>query len=197
MTPPFPIERYLVPPSESPLDGATAQSTVLAKGLPETIQLDGEVSLAVVLPTGVATAWRDADPGALVSSSDGELAAWTPAPSTSVGDVERAPVRLLVLLRGNPAASIPLVAGLHRVAADDGGTTGAFLELRIVAWALYAGNVRGGGDYGSSLKIEWRRVGSGTPRFEAPPLDPHVAQRLRRRFRMESTLGPVAPKAVA
>jgi hypothetical protein len=194
---PFPIEQYLVPAAPDPLDGATVEMRPLLQGLPETLTLDGEVTLILALATGLATQWRDADPGALVWSSAAELAPWTPAPATPVGDVARPAFRLYVMLRGSAVAALPLAAGLHRVAADDGNaTTGAFLELRILAWEIHAGTLVGGGDLGSWLRLEWRRVGTGTPSFATPPLDPHVAERLQRAFRLESQVGPAPQGAI-
>lgn len=184
-TPLFPIERELVPASAPSLRGATAETQRLVKGLPESLSLDTEISLVVALPTGLATTWRDADPAAVVSSSDAELSAASPAPQTPVGDVARAPVRLFVMQNGNPIASVPLAAGLHRLVGEDGAT----LELRIVAWHIHAGNLLGSGDLGSFLQLEWRRVGTASSEFATPPLDPHVAQRLGRQFRLESLPG--------
>ena len=196
MTTTFPIERYLVPAAADPLPNAVRETRPLVQGLPEALALDAEVSLILAMPSGLATQWRDADPGAIVSSSAPELAPWTPAPSTPVGDVARPVLRFFVLQRGNPVAALPLAAGLHRVVADGGnGVTGAFLELRIIAWEIHAGNLVGAGDLGSSLRLEWRRVGTGVSAFATPPLDPHVAERLKRRFRMESRLGAVSTGA--
>jgi hypothetical protein len=97
------------------------------------------------------------------------------------------------MVGGVPIAALPLAAGLHRVAADDGnGPTGASLELRVLGWEIHAGNLVGGGDLGSWLRLEWRRVGTGTPTFTTPPVDPHVAERLQPSFRLDSQTGPAA-----
>lgn len=190
MATPFPIERYLVPATVDPIPGATSETRALANGLPDPQQLDADVSVVVTLPIGTATVWRDADPGALVASSAPELEPWTPAPDTAIGDLGRPPVRLLVLFQGAPVASVPLAAGLHRVAEDDGNpTTGALVELRVVSWEIHAGSLRGPGDFGSSLRFEWRRTGRGTPHFEPPAVNPHVAARLQRPYALESRLG--------
>jgi hypothetical protein len=192
----FPIERYLVPPAAAPLPAAVVETRRLLQGLPETLTLDGQVTLILALATGLATQWRDADPGAVVSSSDAELAPWTAAPATPVGDVTRPAFRLYVLVGGGPVAALPLAAGLHRVAADDGNAaTGATLELRILAWEIHAGNLVGGGDLGSWLRFEWRRVGAGSAAFATPPVNPHVVERLQRSFRLESQTGAAAAGA--
>jgi len=64
-TPVFPIERVLVP-RLSPAVPVTfaAESRALTQGLPERFSLDAGASLVVVVPHGLATAWRDADPTA-------------------------------------------------------------------------------------------------------------------------------------
>jgi hypothetical protein len=185
----FPIERYLVPATEPPASGTTSETRPLDKGLPETVQLDADFSLAVVLPTGLATQWRDADPTAVVSASEPEYAAWTPAPATPVGDAARPPLAALVLLQGAPVASIPLTAGARRVVPDSGATgAGGLLELRIVSWHVSAGNLQGPGGFGSSLKLDWRRADRAANSFQSPPVDPHVLERLPRQFRLESSL---------
>lgn len=186
----FPIERELVPARPGVPQGLQRDRRPLTKGLPERIELDARHALVVVVPTGVATAWRDADPTALVASSDAETAAAVAAPAEAVASLERPPLRLLVLVGGDLRGAVPIVAGLHR-RMPDGGTCGAALELAVVSYAIHAGSMRAAGDYGSFLELAWRTVGAGSDSFETPPLDRHVAKRLAPRFRLESELGAV------
>jgi hypothetical protein len=189
--PAFPIERLLVPPSppELPAD-MTRVSQVLSKGLPETIDLGSAASLIVLVPTGLATAWRDADPEAVVSSSDAETAPYTPDPATPVGDATRAAVRVLLLVGGAPVASVPLIAGLRRRLPDSGDPDrGVRVELAISSWRICAGSVRGPGDFGSRLEFSWRVADTAVDEFGPQPVPPRVVARLKRRYRMESVLG--------
>jgi len=185
----FPIERYLVPPAADPIDGGTSDSRTLVQGLPQPVQLDADFSVVVALPTGIVTRWRDADPAALVSASAPETDPWDDAPETTFADVVRPPLWLLVLFRGTLIGSVPLAAGSHRFVPDDGGSSaGGLLELRIVSWQIAAGNLQGPGDFGSSLRLEWRRLEAGATQFVPPQINPHVVPRLQRRYRLESVL---------
>jgi hypothetical protein len=185
----FPIERYLVPPEADPIPGGTSDSQTLVQGLPEQVQLDADFTAVVALPTGVVTAWRDADPAAVVSSSAPETDPWDEAPDTTFADADRAPLRLLVLFQGSPVASVPLAAGTHRFVPDDGGASGGgLLELRVNGWQIAAGNLQGPGDFGSTLDLDWQRLEAGTTQFVPPPVNPHVVPRLQRRYRLESML---------
>jgi hypothetical protein len=126
----------------------------LVGGLPHTIGLDTELSLALVLPSGLAMQWLRADPLAVVSSSAGDGEPHVP----DAAPAPRAPLRLLALVRSQPVAAVPLVAGLQRALPDDGGPGGARLELQILTWELHAGTLRGAGDFGSFVDVAWRRV---------------------------------------
>jgi hypothetical protein len=186
----FPIERELVPAWMDVPDGLQRNRRQLTKGLPERIELDARHALVVVIPTGVATLWRDTDPTALVVSSEAETAPWAAQPTESVASLERPPLRLLLLVGGDLQGAVPIVAGLHR-RMPDGGTRGAALELAVISYAIHAGSMRAAGDYGSFLEFAWRTVGAGTTSFETPPLDRRVAKRLAPRFRLESELGAI------
>lgn len=183
----FPIESHLVPAEPSaPTAGTTRLAVPLARGVPHTVELDRDVSLVVVVPTGVAVAWRDADPSALVSAGAEQLQA-----DGATGDpaVDRASPRALVLLRGAPVASLPLVAGARRMVPDDGGEGGEVVELTIVDWEVRAGTVRGAGDFGSRLDVAFRRSDGGSARFEPPPVHPRLHGRLAAEKRLESDVG--------
>jgi hypothetical protein len=174
----IPIESYLVPPEPPELPAEMIRvDTALAAGLPQTIELDRDVSVVVVVPSGLATAWRDADPSARLSAADDELAAATPDAAEPVGSVDRGRPRLLVLRSGTPVAWLPLVAGARRSLPDD-GEQGATVELAVGSWDVRAGSMRGPGAFGSQLGLGWRRADRGSATFAPPPLAPQVSQRL-------------------
>jgi hypothetical protein len=149
------------------------RTELLVAGLPQTIVLDADVSLALALPNGLAAQWLAADPLAVVSSSLPELEPHTPG-----GAVARPPLRLLLLVRSAPVAAVPLVAGLRRVLPDDGGAAGVRIELEIVAWEVRAGTLRSAGDFGSFVELAWRRADSAAQRFEPPALNPMLLRRM-------------------
>jgi hypothetical protein len=167
-------------------------SALLTSGLPQTIVLDGDVSLTLTLPTGVALQWRDAEPLALVSSSDVELEPYTPDPGEPVGAVRRAPLRLLVLAGGRPVAAVPLVAGLHRTVPDQGGPDGVRIELEVARWEIRAGTLRSPGDFGSFVELAWGRADRGGDAFEPPPLNPMFLRRSAEPARLQSDVGAPA-----
>lgn len=181
----FPIVHRLVPPAPEPLPPDFARlTTPLSAGLPQTIELDREISLAVTLPNGLARSWLEADPSHVVSSSADELA---PAPAGASADDDRirSPLRLLVLVGGALVAAVPLAAGLRRTVPDD-ASGDALVELVVLGWDVRAGSLRGPGDAVSNLDLAWRRVIRGSDAFEPPRLHPAVAVRLARGDRLES-----------
>lgn len=167
-------------------------SALLTSGLPQTIVLDGDVSLAVTLPNGLALHWRNAEPQALVSSSLVELEPHTPDPGEPVGTLRRAPLRLLVLVRGLSVAAVPLVAGLHRTVPDDGGSDGVRIELEVRRWEIRAGTLRSPGDFGSFVDLAWRRADAGTDAFEPPALNAMFVRRSGEPARLQSDVGAPA-----
>jgi hypothetical protein len=192
----FPIESYLVPAEPSPLpETMTALAEPLAAGLPQTIQLDRDVSLVVVVPSGLAVTWRDAASADPVSSAADELAPAQRDPAAPVGAVDRAAPRLFVLLRGTLVASAPLVAGSRRSLPDDGGAQGQLVELAILGWDIRAGTLRSPGAFGSRLELAWRRSDGAAASFEPPAINPQLRRRLDRASRLESDLAPVEPAA--
>jgi hypothetical protein len=173
--PPLAMDRFLVPAdAPAPPDGFQRLRQPLTRGVPFSFALDGELSLVLILPTGVATLWRDLDPGTVIASSDAELAPHAPPRGTDPLAVP--PLRLLLRRGSNLLAALPLAAGLARVAPDGDGAAST-VELVLLAWTLHAGCVRGAGEFGSFVELAWRRVGAGRNAFDLPPLDPHVAAR--------------------
>jgi len=189
--PPFPITRYLVPdrPPAVP-DGFVALRQALTGGLPQRIELGAGVHAVLVLPTGLARQWLDADPLDVVSTSADDLApraAETPGPPALAG---RAPLRLVVRRDTQVLGSVPLAAGLRRVCADAGGQgRGAAVEVAVVAWHLCAGTVRGPGDYGSFVSLGWRQADLAVDQFGPPPVHQFVLRRTPPAQRIQSDLG--------
>jgi hypothetical protein len=190
MTERFPIEGHLVP-AERPTspEGMTRLAVPLARGVPQTVELDRDVSLVVVMPTGVAVTWRDADPLAPVSTGGEQFASARSSGQTSAPPLNRGAPRALVLLRDSVVASLPLVAGSRRRGPDDGGDGGEIVELAILDWELRAGTLRGAGAFGSRLDVAFRRSDSGSARFATPATHPHLADRRAAGQRFESGVG--------
>jgi hypothetical protein len=172
--PPVPVDRDLVPETRQPVpDGLARSRQLLVRGVPFAWQLDLEIGLVLVVPTGTAVLWRDADPMAIVADSELDDAA------SVAGDPEaspRAPARLLLRRGRTVVASAPLVAGLWRFLPDGDGDA-SIVELYVVAFRLAAGTLRGAGDYGSFVEVAWRRAVDGARVFAVPPIDRRVALR--------------------
>jgi hypothetical protein len=155
---PMPVARYLVSAtSPQPTADFTRISQPLANGLPYAIRLDAQLRLVVALPTGLAMAWLDADPAAIVSRSSDQTVPPAAGATQPVGAIAYPPVRLYLLRDGTPLASVPLVAGLRR-SVPDAGSDGVLVELLVLAWDLRAGTMRGPGDVGSWVDLAWRRA---------------------------------------
>jgi len=179
--PPIPVQRYLVPAQKPTTpEGFTQVDVRILTGLPYPIPLTGDLQLIVVLPTGLAVPWRDADATALVSSSEAELSPSTPPTDFTLADVTRASFRLIVQQSRRTIGVIPLVAGLRRVVPDSGSNNlGGQIELVILEWDVRAGSVRGAGDFGSRLSLAWRRANQATLQFSPPPINPMLRSRLQ------------------
>lgn len=190
--PPFPISRYLVP-DQSPAvtAGFTALRQALTGGLPQRIEFSAGLHAVLVLPTGLARQWLDADPLDVVSTSADDLA---PRPAPEAPDpvplAGRAPLRLVVRRGTQVLGSVPLSAGLRRACADGGAAgQGTAVEVAVVAWHLCAGTVRGPGDYGSFVSLGWRQADLATDVFGPPPVHRFVVRLLPPDLRVESDLG--------
>ncbi len=145
----------------------------LVAGLPHTIVLDADVSLALTLPNGLAAQWLAADPQAIMASSRPELEPHVP----ESGAVARPPLRLVAMVSSKPVAAVPLVAGMRRAVPDHGDAGGVRVELEIVGWEVRAGTLRGSGDFGSFVDLAWRRADRAARRFEPPPLNAMLMRR--------------------
>jgi hypothetical protein len=190
----IPIARYLVPETAAPPSELTRVTQAISRGLPHTIDLDGDLKLVLTVPNGVAAVWRDSDPTAVVSRSSDQVAA-SPRPQAGqaepLGAIAYAPARLYLERGQTTLACVPLVSGLRRTIPDTGrDDAGVRIELLVVAWDLRAGSLRGAGDFGSFVDLAWRRAGRAGDRFDVPPLSPRVAVRLERELRREAETPP-------
>jgi hypothetical protein len=176
------FRRHLVPAGLAPLGpGFVLVDDRITQGLPHRIPLPGELSLLLVVPTGLATAWRDAAPNAVVSSSRDQL---TPrgarASASDTGSRPRpatqgqplveplplaAPARLVVRRARAIAGAVPLAAGCRVVLPDADAQPGVRIELIVREWDIRAGSLRGPGDVGSRIVVAFRRIDLGTAIF--------------------------------
>jgi hypothetical protein len=173
---PIPVDRYLVPAQPPPLpDSFTRVRQSLLRGLPANLPLDGELSLALYVPTGDALLWRGADGGETVMAASDDTG---PQDPTVVEDpLARAPARLVLRRAGQNIAVTVLVAGLRRRLPEDDGALGALVEIWIRDFQINAGTLSQAGDFGSFIDFGWRRIDRGANQFALPPLDPRVAER--------------------
>jgi hypothetical protein len=165
LMPPLAMDRFLVP-EQSPIPEPLARVRQdLVRGVPFEWPLSGDLSLALVVPTGNAVLWRDADPAAVVTEGGDEVAPHSPPRGADA--LERLPARLIVRQARAIRAVVPLATGLTRV-VPDGDEAQTLVELAVIAWRLHAGTIRGAGDYGSFVAIGWRLVGRGVSRIVDP-----------------------------
>ncbi|SCE98736.1 hypothetical protein [Micromonospora mirobrigensis] len=179
----FPIDRFLVPETPvAPPAGFTEVRRPLTAGLPQRVELADGTHGVLILPTGLARQWLDADPLAVVSASADESAARpvpAPRPLPAVG--ARAPLRLVVRQGTRILGSVPLAAGLRRACGP--------VEVVVLGWHLTAGTVRGAGDYGSWLWVGWRVADRAVDTFGPPPINAFVWRRRPPGTRIESEQG--------
>lgn len=152
----------LVPRDPAPPAGLAAATFALEGGLPAAFRLDGRTTLVVTLPTGDLRRWQRADPAAVVSRGDDEVA----------------PLRLALVSDGVPVAWEPVVRGRRLLLPATGR---ALVEAVLTDWTVMAGDVVGPGRRGGFVALAWRRVDAGAPRFAAPTARPDVMRRLVRR----------------
>jgi hypothetical protein len=175
--------RMTPPPVPQAPDGWERRLVELVSGLPATIDLDRELSLVLVAPSGLAATWRDAAGDAVVSTSDDERAPRQPpaqnAPPSPVGAVERFPLRLVERFKGSSGAAVPLAAGMRREVPDSGAASGPVVaDVALLSWDIRAGSLRGGGDFGSRIELAWRRADGDNAAAEAAPTHPRVLRRI-------------------
>jgi hypothetical protein len=187
----YPLARLLVPVSAPPLpDGFQVIQSRILNGFPHFIDLTKSVRLKITMPTGLLRAWLDADPSALVATSDDELAARPAAPSEEIGGATRPALRIAILQNSAFLSTVPLAAGVQRTLPDDGDATqGVAIEIALVSWNIFAGTVRGPGDFGSSIQLGWRFANAGVNDFGPPVLNVFLSHRQAPRLRLLSELG--------
>lgn len=136
----------------APPPGYTLLESALAAGLPARFPLGPRLTLALVVPTGLASAWVRADPDAVVSASDDP-------PGCGIADAGRVAIRLVLLVDGNRVGAVPLVRGAEVLlpGAPDRPVEVAVLPL---GWRVTAGAMVGAGATGSWLRLAWRSVGA-------------------------------------
>jgi hypothetical protein len=190
-TPPIPVNRYLVPGgTPSAPDGFTLVDQEMLQGLPYVIPLDGDARLLLILPNGLAVTWRDADPAAVVTRSDEELAPAAAGFTLPIADEVRPPARLLLQTGNTPAAAVPLAAGRRTFVPDSGA--GVSFEIAILSWDLRAGTLRGPGSFGSRISLAWRKADAAVDQFATPPPNVRAIERLGVEFKLASTVGTLA-----
>lgn len=171
---PVSVARLLVP-EPAPLPGSDLRevATPLARGLPHLLPLEADLTLMLVVPSGLARTWLELEPATVVAAGD---PSGTPP---DANEVQSAVLPARLLLRAGPTllASAPLVAGAAQQLPD----AAPRIELRVLEWRLCAGTLRGVGDFGSRLRLAWRPVGRATDAFAAPPAHPAVLAREVRR----------------
>jgi len=196
---PIPVQRFLVP-DQNPVapEGFVEVSEAILGGLPHIIQLDQEVKLVLFVATGLAATWRDVDPTTVVSQSDGELAPAAAGGDFPIADVRRAAAHVAVKVGSAIVASVPLAAGLRRVLPDAGDSDGGSrIELLVLSWDIRAGSLRGPGDFGSRVRLAWRRADKAVEKFSTSSVSSQIVARLEPEFRMESELGSIEAARLA
>lgn len=165
LMPPLAMDRFLVSEESAVPETLARVRQDLVRGVPFEFPLAGDLSLALMVPTGNAVLWRDADPATVATEGGDEVAPHTPPRGADA--LERPPARLIVRQARATRAVVPLVARLMRV-VPDGEQARTLLELAVIAWRLHVGTIRGAGDYGSFVEIGWRRVGQGASQIVDP-----------------------------
>ena len=137
------VLRSLVPapgPGAVP-DGWTLLDADLSAGVPARFPLTPDLTLVLILPTGVARAWQRLDPGTVVTS-------------TNVPGLELPGPRLLLLQANELVAAVPLTRGLTRTLPADPARP-ARITVRPLDWHLTAGCVAGATSTGNRFRLAW------------------------------------------
>jgi len=177
---PFPVYEYLVPiPGVQAPEGFTCEEARIMSGFPHTVNLLPNLQLVLFLPNGVATLWRDADPGAVVSDSDDQRLPLCESDPEKIPHLYGPPLRAMLIGGGDVLASVPIVAGGRCYLPHAGGSNRMVrIELIILEWFLTAGSLRGSGDFGSKFSFAWRIADQASDSFSTPPIHPEVNRRI-------------------
>jgi hypothetical protein len=186
---PIPISRYLVPErSVAVPDGFTRVDSQLRAGVPHALTLTATERLLLIVPSGVAAFWRDADPGLLIGAAEPELVPLPAPASLPPASLARLPMRLLFQVNNRTVAVAPLVAGTVQLLPEGDGAT-ARIELAVLDWRVHAGTLRGAGDFGSHVSVAWRSADQAVSEFSDPPLNPVFVKRQPPEKRVISDVG--------
>ncbi|MDZ8258030.1 hypothetical protein [Nostoc sp. ChiQUE01b] len=220
---PIPVQRYLVSDRQPTIpEGFTQVDSKILAGIPHIIQLDQITRLIVVVPTGLATTWRDIDPTTVVSQSDDQLAPCQQLPrairhlqmagltedkiaqalNLSIPDLQAIalqPGESIAEVKRAPARIIVQRSGLPMIAIPLVAglqritpDSGAFLELILLSWDIRAGSLRGIGDFGSRISLAWKQADQAASEYSPPAINPFLMLRLEPQFRLESNSGKSA-----
>jgi hypothetical protein len=139
----------------------------LVLGVPHPIALEAGLSLLVVVPTGLATTWRDAPDTAVVTTSRPQAVPTRTGKEYLGVAVPHAPARVVLRLAPGSgstvagtgiAGAVPLVLGTRVVLPEGDPVPGPRIQLLVRDWEIRAGSLRGPGDVGSFVRLAWRRV---------------------------------------
>jgi hypothetical protein len=176
----IPIQRYLVPEPISTLpEGFTAVTERITNGLPHIIRLSAQLNLVITLPTGLAVPWRDADPRAVVSCSESELTPAIRDQDALVGNVSRAPVRVVARYGQKILTVFPLISGRRLNVPVSDALVDAAIRVFLLTWDIRAGSVRGAGEFGSFITFGWQPIDQGVERFLRPNSSANLQTRLQ------------------
>ena len=189
--PSYPAAPLLVPagaPAAS--DDFTIVRSAMIQGFPHIIDLTDGLRLKVILPTGLMQPWLDADPSALVASSDDELQPRAATLTDDVGGVSRSALRLAIVRRGSFLSTTPATLATARSLPSAGDPAqGVAVAITLLGWSIFAGTLRGTGDFGSFIDFGWKIANVGANNFEPPGLNPFLRRRLGASLAMRSELG--------
>jgi hypothetical protein len=164
------ISRPLLDAPTAGDDGSPTVQQELATGLPARIDLDGNRSLVLALPLGVAAAVLNADPTAVVF----DTATPNPPDLTALRDDGGAWPRLTLVVAGGIGQTVPVVLGVPTRLAAAGV---AVVEVTVDQLVITAGTLRSPGRFGSRIAVRWRDLtlapDAGPP---APVGDPSIPQ---------------------
>lgn len=144
----------------APVPGETTLRQALDAGVPARLPLSGQRALVLAVGLGKARELMDADPSVVVI----DLAAGDP---DAAPDPDQ-PVARLTLLDGPTLGdTLRVVAGVRIPLAVGGGVA---VEIVVDTLTITAGSLRSPGQYGSSVRLRWRPVG--TAPDDGPPPAP-------------------------
>jgi hypothetical protein len=177
---PIPVEHYLVPePDKLIPEGFTLLEQKILQGMPHTITLNDFLTLTLLIPNGLAHEWRDADPEAVVCTSEDEYKNLTQAEILSRSSLPRASVHLIVKHSQLFQESETAVIGQKLLSPSNGQPEyGIKLELVLFDWHITAGTMRSIGDYGSYIRLAWREQGKALDDYGIPPINPNIVRRI-------------------